>query len=85
MKEERQPQTINIFISKTKLDPEDAATTSQINLLNKLCKNRDIEFPFSSMTDAKSHLKKYEANRAIKELLERGNMIEFIYPYEMNK
>ena len=84
MKEERQPQTINIFMSRTKIDAEDAATTSQINLLNKLCKNRDIEFPFSSMADAKNYFKKTEASRALKELLERGNMIEFIYPYRMD-
>ena len=81
MKPERIIQTINIFISSTKLNEDDSASTSQIDYLKKLCKNKDIEFPFCSMKDAKSHFRKTEASRALKELLERGNLIEFIYPY----
>jgi len=82
MKPEQTIQTINIFISKTKINAEDAASTRQITLLNKLCRNRDIDFPFKSMTDAKNHFKKTEASRAINELLAKGNTIRFIYPYE---
>ena len=84
MKPEQLIQTINIFISRTKLNEEDSASTSQINFLKKLCKNKDVEFPFCSMKDAKNHLKKTEASRALKELLERGNLIEFIYPYRVD-
>ncbi len=75
-------QTTNIFISKTKINAEDAASTRQITLLNKLCNNRGIDFPFRSIPEAKSHFKKSEASRALKELLERGNMIEFMYPMD---
>jgi hypothetical protein len=75
-------QTINIFISKTKINAEDAASARQINYLRELCRNRDIDFPFESMPYAKNHLKKTEASRALKELLERGNLIEFMYPMD---
>jgi len=82
MKPEQPIQTINIFISKKKITAEDAASSRQINYLRELCRNRDIDFPFDSMSDAKSHFKKSEASRALKELLERGNLIEFMYPID---
>lgn len=72
-------QTINIFISKAKITKENAATTKQIKYLISLCVNRDLIFPFGDLQQAKSHIKKHEANRAIKELL-AGNSIAFIYP-----
>jgi len=75
-------QTINIFISKKRINADDAASTRQISLLNKLCRNRDVDFPFKSLADAKNHFKKAEANRALKELLERGNLIKFTYPVD---
>ena len=81
MKEERPMQTTNIFMSRTKINAEDAASGRQINLLSKLCKNRDIDFPFESVADAKNHLKKTEASRALNKLLENGNTIKFIFPY----
>lgn len=75
-------QTINIFISKKKINAEDAASARQINYLRELCRIRDIDFPFESMPDAKNHLKKTEASRALNELLEKGNTIKFIHPYD---
>lgn len=72
-------QTINIFISKAKITKVNAATTNQIKYLSSLCVNRDMVFPFEDLQQAKSHIKKNEANRAIKELL-AGNSIVFIYP-----
>jgi hypothetical protein len=72
-------QTINIFISKKVIKGDDCATVDQIKYVKKLCYNRDVDFPFNSMQQTKAHLKKYEASRAIKELL-AGNTIEFIYP-----
>ncbi len=72
-------QTINIFISKAKIDAVNAATTNQIKYLSSLCFNKDLVFPFENLQQAKAHIKKNEANRAIKELL-AGNSIVFIYP-----
>ncbi len=72
-------QTINIFMSKAKITAVNAATTNQIKYLICLCVNRDIVFPFADLQQAKCHIKKHEANRAIKELL-AGNSIAFIYP-----
>lgn len=71
--------SMNIFMSRKKLSGDDAATTNQIRYLKTLCYTRDIDFPFESMQQTKGHLKKYEASRAIKELM-AGNSIVFIYP-----
>lgn len=72
-------QTVNIFKSRKRITGDDAATTQQIKYLKQLCYSRDLEFPFDSMQESKSHLKKYEASRGIKEIL-AGNSIVFIYP-----
>ena len=74
-------QTVNIFISKKKIIVDNYASTKQLNYLISLCFGRGIDFPFESIVEAKWYLRKYEANRAIKELL-AGNSIAFIYPID---
>ena len=76
-------QPINIFLCKTKISKENTATTKQIKYLKALCNEKGIEFPFSSLLESKKHLNKYEASKAIHEIVENGNSILFIYPKEM--
>lgn len=60
---------INVFISCNKISKEIAATTNQIKHQRALCVDRKIEFPFSSLQECKKYLKKYEASKAINEIL----------------
>jgi len=72
-------QTVNISLSKKKTIVDNYASTKKINYLISLCFGRGIYFPFESIVQAKWYLRKYEAIRAIKEVL-IGNSIAFIYP-----
>lgn len=75
-------ETINIFKSRIIIKFGEPPSTKQIQYLRHLCEENGIYFPFKSLKDAKDHLTKNEASRAIKELL-NDNTIVFVIPYNM--
>jgi hypothetical protein len=69
--------TINIPLGKSPIFSEKPISTKQIKVIQQLCREHQIEFPFEDLEDIQSKLSMKNAWRAIKELND-GNRIEFV-------
>lgn len=69
---------INVFIGK-RVRNEECASTKQMRFLMGLCNELGNDFPFTSTSEAKSHLDRMTVYRSIKQL-QKGYKLVFVFP-----
>lgn len=69
---------INVFLGK-KVSKEEFASTKQMRFLMGLCNELENDFPFTSTSEAKSHLDRMTVYRSIKQL-QKGYKLVFAFP-----